>query len=108
MAYTYDELKDKTVAELREIAATIQHEAVQGYSQLNKEHLLVALCKALDIDTRVHHVSAAAKEKGKLKQTLKELKKARDEAIAKKDKKILQRVRHKIHTIKRVLRAEWA
>jgi hypothetical protein len=51
MAHTYDELKHKTVAELREIAAGLDHEAVQGYTQLNKEHLLVALCKALGIDT---------------------------------------------------------
>ena len=39
MAYTYDELKHKTVAELRDIAVGIEHEALQGYTQLNKEHL---------------------------------------------------------------------
>src|SRR5256885_9142107 len=38
MAYTYDELKHKTVAELRDIAVGIEHEALQGYTQLNKEH----------------------------------------------------------------------
>ncbi|MBP1608559.1 MAG: hypothetical protein H6Q04_794, partial [Acidobacteria bacterium] len=49
MAHTYKELKEKTVAELREIASGIEHEAVKGYTQLNKEHLLVALCTALNL-----------------------------------------------------------
>ena len=43
MAYTFDQLKGMTVAQLREIAAGIEHEAVKGYTQLNKEHLLTAL-----------------------------------------------------------------
>jgi hypothetical protein len=30
MSYTYDELKHKTVGELRDIAAGIEHEALQG------------------------------------------------------------------------------
>ncbi len=56
MAYTYEELKGKTIAELREIAKGVeQHEAVQGFSQMNKEHLLPALCKALGVDTHGHH-----------------------------------------------------
>jgi hypothetical protein len=55
MVTTYEELKHKTVAELREIASGLTHEAVRGYSQLNKEHLLPALCTALGIDTREHH-----------------------------------------------------
>ena len=50
MAHTYEELKKQTVAELREIAAGMSHEALQGYTQLNKEHLLVALCRALNLD----------------------------------------------------------
>ena len=106
MAYTYEELKGKTVAELREIAAESKHEAVQGYSQLNKEHLLVALCKAFDIDTRGLHIKAAADQKAALKTKLKDLQKQRDEALAKKDRKILGRVRHKIHRIKRALRSK--
>ncbi len=55
MTYTHAELKKKTVAELREIAKGVEHEAVQGHSQMNKEHLLVALCKALNIDIHEHH-----------------------------------------------------
>ena len=46
MAFTFEELKHKTVVELREIAKGIEHDAVQGYTQMNKEHLLPALCKA--------------------------------------------------------------
>jgi hypothetical protein len=37
---------EKTAAELRDIAKALTHEAVQGYTQMNKEHLLPALCKA--------------------------------------------------------------
>ena len=44
MAHTYEELKGKTLAELREIAAGMDNEAVQGHTQMNKDHLLVALC----------------------------------------------------------------
>ena len=49
MEYTYEQLKHKTVAELRDIAKDNEHEALQGYTQLNKDHLLVALSKALGI-----------------------------------------------------------
>jgi len=45
MAYTHNELKHKTVDELRDIAKDIEHDAVQGYTQLNKEHLVVAICQ---------------------------------------------------------------
>jgi hypothetical protein len=38
MAPTYEELKKKTVAELREIAKGLHDDAVQGYTQMNKEH----------------------------------------------------------------------
>src|SRR5688572_17091215 len=50
MAHTYEELKKKTVAELRDIAKDIEHEAVQGFTQMNKDHLLPAICKALGIE----------------------------------------------------------
>ncbi len=56
LAYSYEELKAKTIADLREIAKTVeQHDAVQGYSQMNKEHLLPALCKALGVEMHGHH-----------------------------------------------------
>ena len=47
MAHTYEELSKMTVVELRDIAKDVDHEAVQGATQMNKEHLLPALCKAL-------------------------------------------------------------
>ena len=55
MSFTYEELKHKTVAELREIAQANPSEALKGYTQLNKEHLLKALCAALSIDMKTHH-----------------------------------------------------
>jgi hypothetical protein len=105
MAYTYQELKKKTVAELREIAKGIQNEAVKGYSQLNKEHLLLGVCKAFNIDSRVHHVASGI-DKGAIKGRIKSLKKERDEVLASetKDYKKLDAVRHKIHKLKRTLR----
>ena len=105
MAYTYQELKKKTVAELREIAKGIQDEAVKGYSQLNKEHLLLGLCKALHIDSKAHHVASGI-DKTAVKGKIKTLKKDRDEALASttKDHKKLGRIRHKIHRLKRSLR----
>ena len=54
MAHTFPELKHKTLAELKEIAAAITP-AVAGYTQMNKDHLLEAICKALNIDMHVHH-----------------------------------------------------
>ena len=57
MAFTYEELKAKTVNELREIAKDVQHDAVQGALQMNKDHLLPALCRALGIDADEHHAA---------------------------------------------------
>ena len=49
MEHTYEELKHKTVQQLREIAAELDHPAVQGATQMNKEHLIPAVCEALGI-----------------------------------------------------------
>jgi hypothetical protein len=102
MAHTYEELKKKTVAELREIAAGIEDEAVKGYSQLNKEHLLVALCKALKIDTHAHKTVAISNKK-EIKDNIKALKNKRDEAIAGHDHDALKHIRRRIHFMKREL-----
>ena len=56
MAYTFEELKHKTLAELRDIAKGDDKEVVQGYTQMNKEHLVVALAKALGIQHEHHDV----------------------------------------------------
>ena len=42
---TYEQLRHKTLAELRDMAKDNEHEAVQGYTQMNKEHLVGALAK---------------------------------------------------------------
>lgn len=102
MAHTFEELKKKTVAELREIAAGIEHEAVKGYSQLNKEHLLAAMCKALGIDMHAHR-KVVAGNKADIKAKIKLLKGKRDEAAKAKDYAGLKHVRRRIHFMKREL-----
>jgi DNA-binding IclR family transcriptional regulator len=100
MAYTHNELKHKTLAELRDIAKDIEHEAVQGYTQLNKEHLVVALCKALNIEMHEHH-DVVGIDKSSIKSRIKELKKRRDAAIASHDHAQLKNARRSIHRLKR-------
>lgn len=102
MAHTFEELRKKTVAQLREIASGIEHEAVQGYTQLNKEHLLIAICKALKIDTFQHH-HVEGVNKTEIKTKIKEFKKKRDELLESHDLKQLKIIRHKIHRLKRTL-----
>ena len=101
--YTYEELKKKTVAELREMAAGMEHEAVKGYTQLNKEHLLEAICKALNIDMHEHH-KVVGVDKTALKSKIKILKKKRNEAYAAHDLKQLKMYRRQIHGLKRKVR----
>jgi hypothetical protein len=100
MAHTYEELRTKNVAQLREIAAGMDHEAVKGYTQLNKEHLLAAVCTALGIDMHEHH-QVKGINKADVKAQIKELKKKRDEAIAAHDRAQLKQVRRNIHHLKR-------
>ncbi len=103
MEYTYQDLKHKTVAELREIASGIEHEAVQGYTQMNKDHLIKAICTALKIDMHEHHV-ARLPEKTEIKKRIRALKKERDQAIADHDYDRLKRVRKEIKALKKKLR----
>ena len=100
MAYTHNELKHKTLAELREIAKDIEHEAVQGYTQLNKEHLVVAICKALNIDIHEHH-EVVGIDKATIKSRIKALKTKRDAALVAHDHVALKRARRGIHRLKR-------
>ena len=104
MAHTYEELKHKTVAELREIAAGLQHEAVQGYSQLNKDHLLPALCTALGIDAFEHHAAESA-EKVAIKARMREIKAACDKARDAGDHEALHNLRRRYHHLNHLLRA---
>jgi hypothetical protein len=104
MAHTYEELKHKTVAELREMAKGLEHEAVQGYTQMNKDHLLPALCKALGIDAHAHHVAAMA-EKAGVKTKMRELKAAKAKALSKGDHDLLHSIRRQYHALNHSLRA---
>jgi len=103
MAHTYDELKHKTVAELREIAKAVEHEAVKGYTQMNKDHLLVGLCQAFGLDMHVHH-HAVGVEKARMKARIRDLKKKRDEILASSDRGGLHAVLREIHGLKHTLR----
>lgn len=99
MAYTFEELKHKTVVDLREIAKGSDHEAVQGYTQMNKDHLLVALAKALGIQHE-HH-SVVGLDKASIKARIRELKTQREAAVAAHDHTQLKMVRRTIHRLKR-------
>ena len=108
MAYTYQELHGKTIEELREIAKGVANqEAVQGYSQMNKQHLLPALCKALGIDTREHHAVVGI-DKPAIKAKISELKKERAAAVDAHDHDKLKSVRRNIHALNRQIRAHVA
>lgn len=99
MAYTFEELKHKTLAELREIAKGSDHEVVQGYTQMNKEHLVVALAKALGIKHEHHDVVGI--DKAAIKSRIRELKGQREAAMAAHDHAQLKVVRRTIHRLKR-------
>ena len=103
MEYTFKDLKGKTVAELREIAKGIEHEAVKGYTQLNMEHLLEAVCNALGIDMHVHH-DVKGIDKPKIKREIRKLKLERDKALEAHDHKKLKDIRQQIKKHKNKLR----
>ena len=96
---TFEQLRHKTLAELRDMAKGIEHEAVQGYTQLNKEHLVVAISKALGIQHEHHAVVGI--DKSSIKARIRELKTQRAAAIEAHDRAQLKVVRRTIHRLKR-------
>jgi ribosomal protein L29 len=104
MAYTYEELRTKTLADLREIAKGIQHDAVQGYSQMKKDHLLPALCTALGVDMKEHHVVVGIDKAG-IKAKIRELKRQRDALLQMENRSQLKDVRRHIHRLNHQLRS---
>jgi len=88
---------------MREIAKGIEHEAVKGASQMNKDHLLKALCTALNLEMHVHH-DVVGIDKAAIKIKIKELKKKRDEIMASKDRSQLRPLLQRIHSLKRAIR----
>jgi hypothetical protein len=105
MAVTYDELQKKTVAELRDLAKGIEHEAVQGYTQLHKEQLIPAICTALGIDAHEHHRVVDGFDKSGLKARLRTLRSERDTAIELGDHERLHAIRRECHTLNHRIRA---
>jgi len=99
MAFTIEELKHKNIAELREMAKGLEHEAVQGYTQLNKEHLVIALAKALGIQHTHHDVIGV--DKATIKKRIRELKVKREAALTAHNHAELKAVRRNIHRLKR-------
>jgi hypothetical protein len=103
MAYTYHELKLKSVAELREISKTVDNEDLKGAMQMNKEHLLPVLCKALGIDAHEHH-EAKGIDKAAIKAKMRELKSERAKALEAHDAAKLKAVRRTLHRLNHKIR----
>jgi hypothetical protein len=99
MAYTYEQLKHMTLADLREIAKGDGQEVVQGYTQMNKEHLVGALAKALGIQHTHHDVVGI--DKSSIKARIRQLKTQRAAALEAHDHAQLKAVRRNIHRLKR-------
>jgi hypothetical protein len=106
MDHTYEELKKKTIEDLREIAKGIEHEAVKGFTQMNKEHLLPAICKALGVDMHKHpHHEAVGIDKTKLKARMHLLKAEKQKALEAGDAAKLKAIRREYHHLNRRIRA---
>lgn len=103
MAYTYEDLSAKKVADLREIAKDLDHEALRGYTTMHKTQLLAGLCRALGIEAHEHH-DVVGVDKSAIKARIRELKVARQTALEARDAAELRRVRRQIHRLKRRLR----
>jgi hypothetical protein len=104
MPHTYHELRQMTVAQLRDLAKELSHDAVQGYSQMNKEHLLPALCRALNIDTLEHH-TASGVDKPSIKARMRLLKQDREQALTAHDHVLLKSIRRQMHALNRQIRS---
>lgn len=107
MVVTYEELKAKTVGELRDIAKDLSHEAVKGYTQMNKEHLLRSVCRALGIDSHEHH-QVVGVDKSALKAQMRALKQERAAALEAHDSARLAIARHRLHRLNHQLRSHMA
>jgi DNA-binding IclR family transcriptional regulator len=104
MAHTYEELSHKTVEALREIAKSLDHPAVQGYTQMNKEHLLPAVCKALGVEMHAHH-QVVGLDKAAVKARLRTLRDERAKALEAGDHAQLKAIRRQRHRLNRRIRA---
>lgn len=103
MPHTYEELHKMTIGQLREIAAGIEDDRLQGNSQLHKEQLLPVLCQVLGVEAHAHH-EVVGVDKSKVKTEIRELKARREAALEARDTDELRRVRRRIHRLKGQLR----
>lgn len=104
MAYTYEQLSEMNVTQLREIAKGIDHEAVHGFSTMHKEKLVPALCTALGIEAHKHHTAAKGFDKASVKAEIRALKKQRDALVPKEHPKEFRELLRQIHERKNKLR----
>ena len=103
MAHTFEELRHLTVAQMRELASGIEHDALQGHSQMRKEDLLQALCSALGLEMHMHH-DVVGIDKAAIKAKIRDFKKLRDAALEAHDHAELKKVRRRIHHLKHRIR----
>ena len=103
MAYTFEQLSEMTVVQLREIAKDTEHDAVKGFSTMHKEKLLPALCQALGIESHKHHTVVGV-NKSQIKVQIRTMKKKRNEALAVKDIAAYRDALSEIHHLKNKLR----
>lgn len=103
MAYTFEELRGKTVAQLRKIAEGMDHEALHGYTTMHKEQLLPLLCEALGIEDHEHH-EVVGIDKTSIKRRIRVFKAQRDAALEAGDADALKEARLGVKKLKRRLR----
>jgi len=104
MDHTFDELSNKTVAQLREIAEGLDHDKVHGYKSLHKPDLVKLLCDALGIEAHEHH-KVVGLDKSKIKTQIRLLKDKRAAALEAHDAAELKRVRLNIKRLKHKIRS---
>ncbi len=104
MTHSYETLKGKTVAQLRDIAEGFgEHEQLHGYRTMHKEELLPALCHALGIEDHTHH-EVIGLDKARIKARIGELKAIRDAALEARDLDEYRAILKQIHRLKGKLR----
>lgn len=101
----YHELRQMTVAQLREVAKDI--EDLTGSTQMHKEELLMAICEKLGVEPHEHH-EVVGIDKTAVKAQIRELKQERAAALEAGDKDRLRRARRGIHKLKGKLRRAMA
>jgi hypothetical protein len=106
MAHSYEELKKKTIEDLREIAKGLESDVLKGYTQMNKEHLLPAICHALGIEVHRHpHHEAVGVDKAKLKARMHAIRAEKQKALEARDHAKIKALRREYHHLNRRIRA---